>query len=290
MEREVVKLKALIAEHIAGRWVPEHDQYGHHYREVIPVSKDPRVKMNTEGVLQDSVTTKLGILNKPHLMRWAIRIGIEFLERDDRFTRLDTLERDDLILGAINAHTDIRDDAGNVGTVTHDAAEEYILQWIKTGIRPESIVAFIPIGSDPRSIAGARSLELLFIKKNIVPVASELLVGHNKYSAGTLDFLCYWDKKLTLVDFKTSNQIDKISYPLQVAAYLYFFRHMLGRKCPAFNRAKIIHVSKESAKFEVWKVNYLPEAFAAFKALCTVYDWIFSRKIKTEKDLTKIII
>lgn len=290
MERQLQKIKQQIADKVEGRWVPEHDQYGHHYREVIPPASSVHVKKNMEGVLQDSVTTKLGILNKPHLLRWAVRIGIEFLEREDRFLRLDTLEREELLGGAMAAHTDIRDDAGSIGTVAHDAAELYIKEWIATGIRPQSILVFIPAGSDPRSIACTRGLEQLFIKKDIIPVASELLVGHPKLSAGTLDFLCFWEGKLTLVDFKTSNQVDKVNYPLQVAAYMYFFRYMIGKGLTSFTRAKIIHLSKDSAKFEVWKVNYLPEAYEAFKAVCKIYDWIFSRTIKVERDVKRIII
>lgn len=290
MEREVAKLKALIAEHVAGRWVPEHDQYGHHYREIIPASKDPRVKMNTEGVLQDSVTTKLGILNKPHLMRWAIRIGIEWMEVEERWSRLIGPDREELLSGAMAAHTDIRDTAGSVGTQAHDIFERYVIDWIEKGVRPETVRSFVIEGTDPRAISCALGLEQLFIKKNVVPVATELLVGNRRYSSGTLDLLCYWEGRLTLVDYKTSNQVDKVNYPLQVAAYLYFFKHMLGKNCPTFNRAKIILLSKDSPKYEVWKVNYLPDAFEAFKAVCKIYDWAKSRKVKTEKDVNKIVL
>lgn len=290
MEREVKKMQSLIAEKVAGKWIPEHDEFGHHYRQVIDASTSVHVKKNMEGVLQDSVTTKLGILNKPHLMRWAVRIGIEFLEKEERWSRLNSPDREDLLGGAMSAHTDIRDVAGSVGTQAHDIFENYVNEWIDKNKRPENVMSFVLPGTDPRAISCARGLEQLFIKKNVIPVATELLVGNAKYSSGTLDLLCYWDGKLTLVDYKSSNQIDKINYPLQVAAYMYFFKHMLGRQCPSFTHAKIILLSKDSPKFEVWKINKLADAFDAFKAICKTYDWMRNGKVKVEKDIKKIIL
>lgn len=269
------KLQEVIREKIHGVWEPKHDASGHHYKH-----------KNFPDIL-DSVTTKLGILSKPHLLRWSIKKGIEFLEVEDRWQRLKGPDREELINGAQSAYTDIRDDAGSVGTQAHNAIEDYIKQWINTGVRPDDIRLFLKPGADPRAIAGARALESLFRKKEIIPVASEILVGDVRYSAGTLDFLCFWEGKLTLVDFKTSNAIDKINYSMQVAAYLYFFKYMT--KLP-LTRAKIIHLSKESDKFEVYNVKNISTAWKAFKCICGVYDWIYDRKEKCEKDLKRMTI
>lgn len=269
------KLKDIIKNKVVDVWIPEHSATGHHYRH-----KDG-------SILHDSVTTKLGILNKPHLLRWAIRKGIEFLEVEDRWQRLQSPDREELLSGAQSAFTDIRDDAGSVGTQAHDAIEKYIKEWIETKKRPEDIKTFLRPDADPRAIASARALESLLRKKEVIPVASEILVGHTKYSAGTLDFLCFWEGKLVLVDFKTSNAVDKINYSMQVAAYLYFFKHMT--KIP-LTRAKIIHLSKDSDKFDVYNVKNIGEAWKAFKAVCAVYDWINDSKGKCEKDIKRISI
>ncbi len=274
-KKQLEKIKLAIKEKIEGVWEPRHDSFGHHY------------KHKDHEEIQDSVTTKLQILNKPHLLKWSIRKGIEWLEVEERFSRLSGPDREELLAGAQSAYTDIRDDAGSVGTQAHDAIEKYILDWIRTGQRVDDIKVYFKPESDPRAIAAARGIEALFKKKNIVPLASEILVGHPKYSAGTLDFLCAFEGKLTLVDFKTSNAIDKISYPLQVAAYKYFFEYMTKIKIPDL---KIIWLSKDSDKYEIYKVNEIPKAWKTFKAICTIYDWIYSKNIKCEKDINRIII
>jgi DNA-binding CsgD family transcriptional regulator len=274
-QAQLDKLKQVIKDKVEGFWEPKHDAFGHHYKH-----KDfPNI--------QDSVTTKLGILNKPHLLRWAIKKGVEFLEVDKRYERLSGPDREELINGAQSAYTDIRDDAGSVGTQAHDAFEIYIKEWIKTGVRPEDIKRYLKANADTRAIASARALESLFKSKSIVPVASEILVGIPRYSAGTLDFLCFWEGKLTLVDFKTSNAVDKTNYSMQVAAYLYFFKYMT--KIP-LNCAKIIHLSKDSVKFDVYNVKNVGAAWAAFKSVCAIYDWEHSRNEKCEKDINRIII
>ena len=274
-DRGLQKLKDIIKDKIDGIWIPEHDSIGHHYR-----YKD-------YPDLKDSVTQKLQILSKPHLTKWAVKMGIEFLEKENRFNRLSGPDREELVSAAQSAHTDVRDDAGAVGTVAHDAIEQYIKTWIATGARPLDIRTFMKPECDPRSIASARAVQKLFVEKQIIPVASEILVGHQKYSAGTLDFLCFWEGQLTLVDWKTSNAVDKISYSLQVAAYLYFFKHMT--KIP-LSRAKIIHLSKDYDKFDVYNVKNLAAAWKTFKAVCQVYDWMRDKKEKIEKDVKRILI
>lgn len=189
--------------------------------------------------------------------------------------------------GAQTAHTDIRDDAGNVGTIAHNAAEAYINEWLATGIRPENIQAFSIANPDPRSVASMRAVESFFHKYEIIPLASEILVGDSRYSAGTLDFLCIMNGKLTLLDFKTSNAVDQISYSAQVAAYKYFFDKMTGLK---IQQCKILHLSKDYDKFTVYKINKLPQAWRAFKQICAVYDWVYGPGEKIIKDVKKISI
>lgn len=274
-ERQIKKIKTLINEKIFDVWRAEHDSSGHHYRHKYT------------NILHDSVTTKLQILNKPHLLKWAIRKGIEWLEYEERWSRLSGYDREELLAGAQSAYTDIRDDAGSVGTQAHDAIERYILDWIHTGKRVDDIKVYFKPESDPRAIASARGIEALFKKKNIIPLASEILVGHPKYSAGTLDFLCFWDGVLTMVDFKTSNQVDKNNYSMQVSAYIKFFTYMTKIRVP---QAKIIHLNKNSNKYDVYRVVDINGAWKAFKAVCALYDWINSRHDKCEKDINKIVI
>lgn len=274
---KIDEIKVIIKAKVAGIWVPEHDVSGHRYR-------------NTQtGHLQRSVTTKLGVLNKPHLIKWAVRMGVEWLEKEDRFMKLGNEHwRDEMVTGAQLAHIDVRDEAGGVGHQAHDIIERYINEWIASGTRPEDIRTFAdPSKTDPRAVASSRAVEAMFVKHNVVPIASELLVGNLKYSAGTLDFLCFWEGKLALLDWKTSNAVDKINYPLQVSAYTKFFQEMTGLKIKV---VKIIHLSKDYDKFELWRVLKIDLAYKAFKNVCAIYDWMNSNDEKIEKDIKRLTI
>jgi hypothetical protein len=149
------------------------------------------------------------------------------------------------------------------------------------------MVAFSKEGDDPRAIASMRAVEAYFHRHDITPIASELLVGDIRYSAGTLDFLAIVDGALTLIDFKTSNSVDGISYSMQVAAYKYFFERMTGLK---IKRVKILHLSKDYDKFTVYIVKALPQAFRAFKQICGLYDWVSDSKEKVLKDVKRVTI
>lgn len=266
-------VKAIIKAKVIGIWEPCHDDNGHRYR-------------NTKtGHIQRSVTTKLAILSKPHLINWAVKMGAEWLLKEDRINRIATERfRDDMIKGMQLAHADIRDDAGGVGTIAHNAAERYINEWIEFDERPTDMQKFSIANPDPRAIASMRAMEAFFAKNSIIPIASEILVGDIRYSAGTLDFLCIFNGKLTLIDFKTSNAVDQISYSAQVAAYKYFFEKMTGLKIES---CKILHLSKDYDKFDVWKIANAAKAWNAFKRICGTYDWIYGPGNKIIKDIKR---
>jgi len=269
-------MQEIIKQKITGVWVADHDGSGHRYLH------------NPTGKHQRSVTTKLGVLSKPHLAKWQIKMAINWLCVDDRWKRLQNEHwKDEMMTGAMLAPFDVRDDAGAVGTVAHNAIERYINEWIATGTKPEDIKSFAPTVCDPRSIASMRAVEVYFKKHDIEPIASEILVGDIKYSAGTLDFLAFVDGKVTLIDFKTSNGVDQVGYSAQVAAYKYFFEHMTGVKIA---KVKILHLSKDSDKFTVLDVKNLPQAWKAFKQICQVYDWVYSKGDKIINDIKRLKI
>lgn len=285
MNKEVKQIKKIVDEKVIGKITPEHTDDAHFYR--FPT-----------GELLPSVTTKTKIINKPHLLRWSIKKAIEWLEVEDRFANLSVIDyRNDMIDGAFSAHVKVRDDAGDVGTQAHNAIELYIKDWIKNDKRPGDIKEFFPNtysvatnsfvrGIDPRAVASARALEKLMIDKDVYPLYSEILVGHPKYSAGTLDFLCMWNGKLTLADFKTSNSVSD-DYALQTVAYKFFFEYMTWLK---IEQIKIIHLSKDSDKYTLYKVNRMASALKAFKGVVSLYDWMYNGREKLSKDVKRIVI
>lgn len=215
-------------------------------------------------------------------------MGAEWLLEGDRINRIQTERfREDMIKGMQLAHADIRDDAGGVGTIAHNALERYINQFIADGVLPNNILDFMIPNADPRSIASARAAEKWFQKVQPIPIVSELLVGNDKYSAGQLDFLCIIDGDLTLIDHKTSNGIDQDGYSMQTSAYKFFFEEMTGIK---IKKTKILHLSKDYDKFEIYLVKNLSTAYKSFKNVCALYDWKYGKKDKIIKDIKRIKI
>ena len=265
-----IEIQKLISDKVDGVWIAEHDITGHHYR-------------NTQtGQLVDSVTTKI-IIEKEHLIRWAVKKGIEWLEVGRRWEYLQMEDmRQEYITGASTAYTEIRDDAGSIGTVAHDAIEDYLKAWLKAGEQPEDIRTFFKPDADSRSVASARAAEKVMTKRNIIPIATELLVGSERYGcAGTLDFLCIVDGQVELWDWKTSNHMSD-DYAMQVSAYWAFFHEMTGIRAKT---VRIMHLSKDSDRFTSYIVPNLPSAYKAFKGLSTAYDWLHNNKPKLKKDI-----
>jgi len=81
--------------------------------------------------------------------------------------------------------------------------------------------------------------------------------------------------------------VDQVGYSAQVAAYKYFFEHMTGVKIA---KVKILHLSKDSDKFTVLDVKNLPQAWKAFKQICQVYDWVYSKGDKIINDIKRLKI
>lgn len=248
---------------VRGKIIPCHDEFGHHYKFV------------ETGEIVDSVTTK-NIMNKEHIAAWAVGLAIEFLEQGDRFDRLKGPDREAIITGAKYKHTDVRDEAGDVGTAAHTVIEFYINDWIYTGIRPASIMKYIPEGMDPRAIASVRCAENALIKEEVTPVACELLVGIPGISAGTLDLLVL-DKngRLWLYDWKTSNQMD-IFYVCQTSAYRKFLMHMVkeGRKYGLYiHGIKIIKLDKFSNRPKIYNIPNMDVGYRNFLYNHYLYDW-----------------
>lgn len=268
---EEVKLN--IAMNVIGKIKPLHTIDKHIYGFVA------------SGHVVDSVTQK-NILEKPHLIPWAVGLGISFLEEDNRFEQLKGPTRDDLIMTAKFIHRDARDQAGGWGTLVHDNIEEWVNEWLATGTRPAPIVDILKAKriDDYHVWGGVRSGEAVFNAYNCLPAATEILVGKDgekkAEGAGTLDMLVWVPSArfnasgvevghLELWDWKTSNNVDDF-YAMQVSAYRRYFQHMTGLK---IKFVKIFKLDKESDRFKCYDVPRPNEAAAAFRAISRVYDW-----------------
>jgi hypothetical protein len=272
MKYTVEQVQKVIAEKITGKIIPRHTDRGHYY------------EIASTGELLASATT-INCLDKPHLVPWAVGLAIDFLEIPGNFERLKGPERESIIKAAKLMYTDIRDEAGSIGGAAHKIVEEFEMEWLKTGKKPESILSFIPEGSRPQVIGACRAAEQAFNKYGWTPVALELLVGVSKVGAGTLDLIVLNKKgELELVDWKTSNNVTDF-YNCQVSVYKHLFEKMSGLKV---KRAKIVKLDKWSDKIKVYNVVDTKLGLKAFKSISDTYKWLNNGVEKLQED--KVII
>jgi len=96
--------------------------------------------------------------------------------------------------------------------------------------------------------------------------------------------------KFTLIDWKTSNSIDKVAYVLQVSAYWEALKEMTGLKP---EELIIIKLSKEHAKYDAVRVVNHTDAFKAFVNVSKTYDYLWNGEKKmlpvVEKEIISLI-
>lgn len=161
-----------------------------------------------------SVTTVLGVLAKPALIRWAEAQGAAGAVRAERMGELDGVEPEQAVervrtlgLGADAA----RDEAAGRGLDTHAVLEA----WMTEG-RPPNVAEF-----EPEVRGYVQGLASWLVEHDPELVWSERVIAHpDQRYAGRADLRARIDGRDVIVDLKTSR--SGRSYPeahIQVAAY-----------------------------------------------------------------------
>lgn len=161
-----------------------------------------------------SVSKINGVEDKSkYLVPWAARVTAEYLINlipDIKAGKL-ILHPDDIKDLFRKAKAEAgrqRDEAGDIGTKTHEAVEEYL----KTGKKPKGLAPEIQKPFDGFLIF-AKAMKLGKV------IASEKIVYSESYEyAGTLDIVAELNGKRHLIDVKTSAGFYK-EMPRQLAAY-----------------------------------------------------------------------
>jgi hypothetical protein len=185
-----------------------------------------------DGTRAPSVTTVLGIIAKPQLIKWANRIGLEGINSDE-----------------------YRDGKADIGTAAHLLVEH----WFK-GEVPE-------MDDDLRALAlpGFQHFLRWRAQHEVAPVLLETsFVSERQRYGGTVDMVADIDGVRELVDFKFTARIYNDQF-LQLAAY----RYLLAENGYPVERVRIVRMSQEEnarpAYEEKWADDTTPfiRVFAA---------------------------
>ena len=139
-----------------------------------------------------SVTGALDVINKPHLIFWAVNLACDHIS-EILSSGKNVLVSD--IEEARHKHQDRLKEAGDLGTAVHKWAEDYI-----KGNNPD-------LPEDDRVLNGVTGFLQWVEEHKVKFVSSERLVYSKKYNfVGHMDAEAIIDGKLCVIDFKTSKK------------------------------------------------------------------------------------
>lgn len=223
-----------------------------------------------KGERVEGATGVTGIINKPALIYWAVNQAIEFLETALKAGQsYDEIQLKAILEGAKKAHRKKTTEAGDIGTLVHEAIETYIKTGEKTKLVHEKakncFEAFLGWAKD----------------KNVKFLESERKVySKNHKYAGTMDFRCEIDGKFYIGDTKTSSGIFD-EFWFQVSAYQQAYEEETGT---THDGQIIVRVGKDGS-FEVQTrgpQDYV-EDVAAFNGALALY-----KRIQKLNDIKKL--
>ena len=222
-------------------------------------------EVNGQRVL--GVTGVCGVINKPALMYWSVNMAVEYLARNLKAGKsYDEIEIKQLLEKAKYAHRNVKKEAGDIGTLVHEAVDKYAKTGIITPLvntkAKTSLEQFIKWSTDNK---------VRFIENEIKVYSKKL--GY----AGTMDFYCQMGEKFFVGDTKTSSGIyDEMWF--QTAAYQQAYQEETGDKVDGH---LIVRVGRDGS-IEV-KENYEYEKnITAFNGALVLY-----RRIEELNDIRK---
>lgn len=202
-----------------------------------------------------SVTTILGILEKPALVQWSANCAAEYVR--EKLLTLPAIWSEDIICicdEAKTAHKTIKDDAADIGTQVHD----WIEKWAGTmrGQQPNYTAPCEKLVPDISVRNGIAAFMEWAKEVNLLPLESEVRVYHPQYRyAGRFDLIATLKQgkqrkpRTYLIDIKTSSAIyDSMLY--QLAGYEEAYRVCDGKH--KIDGRGIIRLDKKTGKPE-WK-------------------------------------
>lgn len=215
------------------------------------------------GDLVPSVTNIIGLMDKPALPRWSAKMVAETAWRmRGSLQNMEENEAVDMLKGSPWSKSRR---ASERGTDIHEYLEAGVNAWQVASLSPDAL---------PYQAAA----DAWLMSSEIEPIATELTVFHPKY-AGTLDFVGMVDRRLTILDWKTSKAIyDEAA--LQLAALFGCLTDQHGDPVPWRDESgavtqdvDLIVVRIGEDKHQTKQVADPDGALAAFHGLISAWDW-----------------
>ena len=203
-----------------------------------------------------SVTTVLGVIDKPALVPWSTKVTLQAVEQELLAQPHPSPPPQEWLGGVLerarSRHKDVLHQAGHFGTLAHQAIDDAIC-----GV-PCSVELDRPLRNVVEGFAQWRESAGLRL-------TGDSMVFSERYGyAGAMDALGIGrtDGSIAVVDFKTSNGIYD-SHLLQVAAYAKAYEEMHNKRV---SHGYVVRFDRNQPRFEAHAVADLDHAFNVFKA------------------------
>lgn len=224
---------------------------------------ETRHRYTVDGQKIPSVTTILGVINKPGLPYWAAKlVAEEAVNHHSHWgARIDSGEHVDSIVSDLKRTPwTERDKAANRGTRIHA-----VLEAAATGD---------PTSCPPDLLPMAEHAINLLDNENIEPTYTEArLYNREHWYAGTADLIATIGNETWLLDWKSSRSLHD-TYIMQLEAYAHADTIITDEDespMPMIDRLGIIHISDTGATLHPAGELGGP-GWAAFKAANTIYQ------------------
>ncbi len=194
---------------------------------------------SSDGVRLPSVTTVLSILNKPALLDWAWKLGLEGKD-----------------------YKAVRDQAADIGTLAHGMIMAHLTksEFDKSEYSPQDIDKAENCLLKYWDWEGSHKVEVIYCEKPLV--STQYRFG------GTIDCFAMVDGKPTLIDHKTGKAIYG-EYFYQLAAY----KQLLWENGYDIESARILRIGRDETEgFEERTMIDLSRHWQVFQSCLSIYN------------------
>jgi hypothetical protein len=251
------------------------------------ITQDHRYYFNGQGPYP-SVTTVLGIMDKPAVMIWKARESVRALYRFVKADPTNDLgEEEEAIRWAVKEADKARDTAAKLGSSLHLLADMASRATEKAPERFEVSEEVQPYLAAFRGFLGRYSASSI--------VSSEKSVLSENGYAGTYDLIMRIDGELWLVDIKTSKGYYP-EYGLQLAAYRWADSIILPNDprpypMPQIDRTGVLHLRPDQYPDTGWRLIEYPTDYTRdympFLGALELYQWKEAKRFtKSNLDIT----
>ena len=194
----------------------------------------------SDGTRVPSVTTYLGVLNKPAVIHWAWEQGAAGLD-----------------------YRKVRDQAGDTGSLVH-----YRILSALEGVDVDLLATYHP-NDIATTVVPMKKFAAWLREHEVAPILLETpMVSEAHRFGGTPDYYGLDNHKLTLLDFKTSGAVYPENF-YQLAAY----KKLLEEHGYEVESARVVRVSKiVDEAFEDRPAGNLENAWKIFLACQQIYE------------------